>query len=219
MRTVSFSSAPVRNILDKNFVCQLINTNGDPSAGGSIGHAPGDAAGFCTRGIGKQNVQCLFLKPQGEIFHTASGYRGPEDLLDELDFAQATYRAICRQPSQAKQLVRDAHINRLKKNGFSEAVISRPASSSFIDVMQAMRNTTPQNANVRNNSRNPFDAVNRAFEIKGRGSELADGRFAIQYPMLSIEKFLQDPRLLVGHEASAFQSVGNGGASGGPIGQ
>ena len=52
-----------------------------------------------------------------------------------------------------------------------------------------------------------------------RNSELSDGRFSVHYPMIPMREFLEDPRILVGHESSAFQSVGNGGASGGPIGR
>ena len=218
MRTVSFSPAPVRKMLQDEFICQLINTTGDPSAGASIGHAPHDSAGFCTRGIGKQNVQCLFLTPQGEIFHTASGFRGPEDMQTELEFALATFEKIRRQPSKAKQLVRDVHIQRLRQVGFSDDVILNSGSPFSTAMFDSIR-LAQQFSNGFGKSQNPMGAVNEVFAIKGRESELSDGRFAIQYPLLPMQQFMRDPRLLVGHETSAFQSVGNGGASGGLLGR
>ena len=67
-------------MLNEDFVCATINTEGDPTAGASVGHAPTDSCGSSFRGIGRQNVQCLFLTPKGEIFHVASGFRGADDL-------------------------------------------------------------------------------------------------------------------------------------------
>ena len=199
-------------MLQNDFVCQLINTKGDPTSGASVGHAPSDAAGLCTRGIGKQNVQCLFLTPSGEIFHAASGYRGPEDLRSELEFALTLYRGVRKQPANANQLVRDVHIQRLRNQGFSDDVITRSDSSGMLMAMRTARDFAELN-------RSKGNPVNQAFAIKGRNSELSDGRFSVHYPMIPMEKFLEDPRILVGHESSAFQSVGNGGASGGPIGR
>ena len=202
-------------MLQNDFVCQLINTLGDPTSGASVGHAPGDAAGLCTRGIGKQNVQCLFLTPSGEIFHAASGYRGPEDLRSELEFALALYRGVRKQPANASQLVRDVHIERLRNQGFSDDLITGSDSSGMLLAMRTARDF----AELNRSTGNPLDAVKQAFAIKGRNSELSDGRFSVHYPMIPMQKFLEDPRILVGHESSAFQSVGNGGASGGPIGR
>ena len=215
MRTVSFSSPAVRTRLQNDFVCQLINTTGDPTSGASVGHAPSDAAGQCTRGIGKQNVQCLFLTPSGEIFHAASGYRGPEDLRSELDFALALYRGVRKQPSSAKQLVRDVHTERLRNQGFSDDLITSPDSTGMLLAMRMGQDF----AGLNRSTGNPLDAVNQVFAIKGRNSELSDGRFSVHYPMIPMREFLENPRILVGHESSAFQSVGNGGASGGPIGR
>ncbi len=215
MRTVSFSSPAVRTILQDYFVCQLINTTGDPTSGASVGHAPSDAAGLCTRGIGKQNVQCLFLTPSGEIFHAASGYRGPDDLRSELEFALALYRGVRKQPANASQLVRDVHIERLRNQGFSDDLITGSDSSGMLLAMRTARDF----AELNRSPGNPLDAVNQVFAMKGRNSELSDGRFSVHYPMIPMREFLEDPRILVGHESSAFQSVGNGGASGGPIGR
>ncbi|MFN3190036.1 MAG: hypothetical protein ACE361_05885 [Aureliella sp.] len=220
MRTVSFSSPIVRKTLQEKFVCQLMNTTGDPSAGASIGHAPKDTPGYCTRGIGKQNVQCLFLTPRGEIFHAASGYRGPEDLQAELTFALDLYQGMHRHPSSARQLVRDAHIKRLRAQGFSDDLITRSDPGGMLMMMQSARNFADLGfADLGSRSvGNPMEAANRVFAVKTRNSELSDGRFSVHYPLIPMSKFLEDPRILVGRESSAFQSVGNGGASGGSIG-
>jgi hypothetical protein len=202
-------------MLQNDFVCQLINATGDPTAGASVGHAPSDAAGQCTRGIGKQNVQCLFLTPSGEIFHAASGYRGPDDLRSELEFALALYRGIRKQPANASQLVRDVHIQRLRNQGFSDDLITGSDPSGMRLAMRTARDF----AELNRSTGNSLDAMNRVFAIKGRNSELSDGRFSVHYPLIPMPKFLEDPRILVGHESSAFQSVSNGGASGGPIGR
>lgn len=215
MRTVSFSSEPVRETLRQKFICTYINTEGDPSAGSSIGHAPSDSAGQCTRGIGKQNVQCLFLTPQGNIFHAASGFRDSEELHKELDFALNTFKAVQKKPSASPQIVRDLHIERLKQQGFDDNVIN--SKPSPFDTVAALQDTIGRHAFRKQSS--PFDAVNRVFAAKGRNAELADGRFAIQHPMMPIRKLLENPSVLVGNEKTAFSSVGNGGASGGRIGK
>lgn len=215
MRTVSFSSPAVRKMLQNDFVCQLINTTGDPTSGSSVGHAPRDTPGICTRGIGKQNVQCLFMTPGGEIFHAASGFRSPEDLRSELEFSLALYRSIRKKPADSEQLVREAHIQRLRKQGFGDDVITRSDPTGMLTTMHTMRDF----AGLNRSTGNPLNAMQNVFAIKGRGSELSDGRFSVHYPMMPMEEFLENPRVLVGHEASAFQSVGNGGASGGRIGR
>lgn len=213
MRTVSFSSAPVRRMLRDNFVSTYMNTEGDPSAGSSFGHAPTDASGQCTRGIGKQNVQMLFLTQRREIFHTASGFRNQEDLLKELQFALDTFQRIQRKPSAAKTIVRDSHIQRLRQQGFDEATIKRKPSP--FDLITSIQERP---GNQTGDPSNPFGAVDRVFAAKTRNSELADGRFAIVHPMIPIERLLENPTILVGNEKTAFSSVGNGGASGGRLG-
>ena len=211
MRTVSFSAEPVRKILNENFVCSVINTTGDPTAGSSMGHAPDDSPGMCTRGIGKQNVQCLFLTSQGQLFHTASGYRSPEDLVEELQFAFETFRLMKRRPSNATAIVRDMHVERLKRQGFHASDISQPPSpfGSMEQLFASMRGGR-QGSGHRGR---PLD-LSSVFAAKTRASDLADGRFAVHHTLMPIGEFLEDPRILVGHESSAFSSAGNGGRLG-----
>src|SRR5262249_52675459 len=45
-------------------------------------------------GNGEHNVQMITISPQGEIFHVLSGYVGPEELLAELEFAEATWQKL-----------------------------------------------------------------------------------------------------------------------------
>ncbi|MFK7822147.1 MAG: hypothetical protein AB8G99_25855 [Planctomycetaceae bacterium] len=112
MRTVSFSPANIRETLKTEFVCHTINTEGDPSAGQSHAHAPNDKAGSVTDGVANQNVQLLFLTPNGEIFHTVSGFRGPDALAEELSFSIGLFNQIQEDPKSAKELVQVVHQTR-----------------------------------------------------------------------------------------------------------
>ena len=112
MRTVSFSQAKVQAELNNHFVCHMINTEGETGSGSSQAHAPTDKAGRCNEGVANQNVQLLFLTPKGEIFHTASGFRGPKTLEDELKFSRTLFTKIQKNPSDASKIVRTAHNER-----------------------------------------------------------------------------------------------------------
>ena len=212
MRTVSFSSAPVRELLHSRFENSFLNTTGDSSAGSSVAHAPSDSAGFCSRGIGKQNVQCLFMTPDGRLFHTASGFRSSEDLLVELQFALKTFEAIRKSPTEASEIVAQVHKQRLIDGGFSEEQIRRPANSPFA-LMSNLRDLSSTSQ-----TESPLSAANGVFAAKTRQAELADGQFMMNRPLLPFSKFLKNPRQLTGNESSAFSSTSNGGASGGKIG-
>ena len=202
MRTVSFSSEPVRQILNQNFICTLINTTGDPSAGNSMGHAPSDSPGMCTRGVGKQNVQCLFMTPHGNLFHTASGYRSATDLLEEIKFALNTFQSMKKRPAFAAKIVRDTHMDRMRQQGFGDSEIAQP-SSPFASISNMLISMQRHHGNSQSQ---PFNV----FAAKTRDSDLADGRFSVHHPLMPIHEFLANPRILVGHERSAFSSVGNG---------
>lgn len=185
MRTVSFSPAPIRDELKHHFVCHRINTEGDPSAGRSHAHAPNDPAGRCSDGVANQNVQLLFLTPKGEIFHTVSGFRGPESLQQELVFAKTLFQKIRNQPEDARSIVQVAHRQR------------RP-----------------------NRSVSPASRSGRSRSGGGGGGQLSrslqyDAMFAQKYPLLPMEEFQRNPRLLVGNGSSMFVS---GSATGGNIG-
>ena len=100
--------------LKKRFVCARTDTTGDASAGGSFAHAPGDAEPTCIRGNGKQNVQMLFLTPQGEIFHVITGYIGAAELAADLVRVRALFAKIVAETDLARRekIVADAHRTR-----------------------------------------------------------------------------------------------------------
>lgn len=212
MRTVSFSSAPVRQTLKKHFVASYINTEGDASAGNSQAHGPTDSPGRCARGVGRQNVQCLFMTPGGRIFHTASGFRSAPDLLKELQFASGLFDAIRKSPKTASNVVAHEHKQRLLKQGFTEEEIRTPANSPF-----ALMNSIRKINTGRKGQAMPT-SVDEFFAGKTRQAELADGQFMMKSPLTSMTSFLKNPRQLTGNESSSFSSSGNGGASGGRIG-
>jgi hypothetical protein len=227
MRTVTFSSEAVKKSLNEDFVCTLVNTEGDPSAGASMAHAPSDQPGPCSRGVGKQNVQCLFLTPRGEIFHAISGFVGPNDMQDELAFVLETFKAVQRSPSAAKQIVADAHAKRLKKLGFSDQEIKGQFASgpqeffSGLPGIGAAGESPAGLANLGqvNLSGDDFDArKSDMFGFLTRGTVLHDYKFVMKYPLLPWKDFKRQPHLLVGSGKSAFVSSGSGGPSGGKIG-
>jgi hypothetical protein len=210
MRTVSFSSAPVHDSLTEDFVCYSLNTEGDPSAGASVGHAPTDSAGHCSQGIGKQNVQCLFLTPEGEILHTASGFQGPEDLKGHLETAAMLFGAIQDDPDRSEWLVRDLHQKRLAAFEANDSA-RRPDS-----VAQFMTQFTRTAARGRRPGRTSVDNI---FDFKTQDAAYNDNRYMVEHPLIPLEQLQRNPRELVGHGHTAFVSVGNGGASGGQIGR
>lgn len=216
MRAVSLSSAPVRKKLSEDFVCYVINTEGDPSAGSSQGHAPRDAPGLCAEGIGNQNVQTIFLTPAGEIFHTASGYRKPEEFLAELNFAKKLFDLIREKPEQAQQSIKTSHRNRMKLAGYTDEVLDRRPSrmNPFADMMESMPRLT-QSSSQRNMPFDPQGMNDKFFAGKTRMAQLLDYRFIHDHPLMPFEEFEQNPRLLVGNATTAFAS---GPASGGQIG-
>jgi len=212
MRTVSFSSAPVHDRLSDGFVCCSINTDGDPSAGASVGHAPADTPGQCTQGVGKQNVQCLFLTQDGEIFHTASGFQGPEDLQRHLEAASTLFAAIRNAPDHARRIVREFHEERLTElDRDNSSRRTAPAA-----IAQFMTQFTHMATRGRRRNRTSVDDM---FEFKTQNAEYSDNRYMVEHPLITLEEFQRNPRELVGREHTAFISVGNGGASGGQIGR
>ena len=106
--------------LNNAFVPAVINTTGKPATGASFKHAPSDQAGLCTTGIGHQNVQCLFLTPEGEIFHAITGHQGPQALADEMDYAAKLFTRMKVQPEETRELVVQRHRARLTAMGVPE---------------------------------------------------------------------------------------------------
>jgi hypothetical protein len=120
MRTVSFSSDPVQQALKTKFVPAVINTTGTPATGASCKHSPREQAGMCTPGIGHQNVQVLFLTPEGEIFHVATGHQSPRALAAEFTTAERLFTEMKENPDQARELVVERHLPMLEALGGPE---------------------------------------------------------------------------------------------------
>ncbi len=208
MRTVTFSNDDVQKMLNNDFVCCYTNTEGDPTAGASFSHAPDSEPGPCGRGAGRQNVQTIFLTPDAEIFHVASGYLAPEDLLDELQFAKDLFAELKRRPQRGKETVVAAHKSRLTKLGFtpqqiaaqdnplSEMMLSGPNPQDF-----GFNVPKPQDfgVNVPDNGFNFFQDVSQQRILK-------DNKFVMQYPLLAKQDFEENPQPLVGRHKSFFGS-------------
>jgi hypothetical protein len=200
MRTVSFSDSGVQKLLSDQFICLRLNTRGDPTAGESFSHAPQDPAGPCVRGNGQQNVQVLILTADGEIFHVTTGFVGPEDLQTELKFALATYGKLTHRQADRPGLVRDAHFEFLRQNGYSKAEIERPA-----DDFRAMFDRVAPKLPVDGDGRLAFDGV---LQGAVKSHVLADHRFVIEHPLLPMASF--KPETLVGSGKSFFGSTSFG---------
>jgi hypothetical protein len=127
MRTVSFSSDAVQKSLKTEFVPVVVNITGMPATGASCKHSPREQAGFCPPGVGHQNVQCLFLTPDGEIFHAVTGHQSPQALADELDNAARLFAKMKENPDQARETVAESHRDALAAAG--------PAKAPGVDVM------------------------------------------------------------------------------------
>jgi hypothetical protein len=215
MRTVSFSSKPVRDALAKDFVCAVINTEGDPTAGSSCSHAPTDNPGPCARGLGHQNVQCLFLTPNGEILHAACGHLDAEDLEKEIAFARKLFTDIrSLTPAKARAKVADAHAKRLRDLGYDETDLRSPRSQFGFDFS---RKELPKGLRKPKSDQRK-DMMMDFFAMKTRRQVLNDHQFSMEQPLMPFSQFLRQPQQLVGYEKSSFGSTSNGNASGGRIG-
>jgi hypothetical protein len=213
LRTVSFSSAKVRRLLNDRFVSCRLNTEGEPSAGESFAHAPKDPPGPCLRGNGEHNIQILTLTPDGELLHVLAGFVGPDELAAELEFALATYKAQSEASTDPKQTVADRHTERLKDLGFTEAQITGPNDPllQFVGSLPGFSQSGPIAGGLK-----PGAGPEAIFDGLIKARILTDYRFVIDHPLLPIDDFR--PEMLVGEGKSFFGSTSNGGPSGGRIG-
>ena len=216
MRTVSFSQPQVQQTLSRDFVCFTTSTEGDPSAGASIRHRPQDPAGYCLRGNGQQNVQTLFLTPEGEIYHAVSGYLAPEDLLEELEYARDLFAQLRQAPpDQRARLVKTSHRQRLEQLKFSAEEID--ARSQDVGMGMNFQLTLPSGGNfgafLPGAAGEGTGATNPTFdpmESFARGQILSDHQFCIDHPLVTATAFERDPTPLVGTGKSFFMSNSSG---------
>ncbi len=213
MRTVSFSQPNVCKLLDQNFVCFHTSTEGDPTAGQSIRHRPGDPAGMCIRGNGQQNVQTIFLTPAGEIFHVVTGFASGDDLAQELLYAHELFGELqqaSRKPERAPaSIVADSHRKRLANYGFSDQQIESQGmllGGMAMPDLNAMMNPTGS-MNRGGNQTTPAAGV---FDAMIRGQVLADHQFCIRNPLMTSRQLERDPAVLVGSGQSFFMSNSSG---------
>lgn len=220
MRTVSFSQPQVQSILSRDFVCFTTSTEGDPTAGESIRHRPSESPGTCLRGNGQQNVQTLFLTPDGRIFHAVSGYIAPDDLLGELKFAQDLFAVLKVMPAEEQaEAVKLAHRERLEQLQFTpEQIDSVGPNIGFgmdLSVMLPNMNLgnlpSPQKERPRDNRRLP--SATDPMSAFARGQILNDHKYCLNHPLTPAPKFDRDPTPLIGSGKSFFMSS-SGGNSG-----
>lgn len=197
MRTVSFSGKNVRSSLNNEFVNTFTNTTGDPTAGQSIWHSPDDLPGQCARGVGGQNVQTIFMTPEGRIFHAATGYLSPDDLLGEIKFAKELFGRIESSPGDARSIVSKAHRERLESLGFSKKEIESAHSGNPFAATLITQKVEPGNI----------------FAGKTRKEILMGNAFSVKHPMMDHREFEKDPTVLVGKGKSAFVSTRSDGVT------
>ena len=193
MRTVSFSQPKASDTLNNHFVNTFSNTYGDPTAGMSIRHQPDEPAGNCIRGNGKQNVQTIFMTPQGEIFHVATGFLSGEDLSDEAQFALEVFDEIKNMDtSDAKMRVADIHHSRKQNSS---------APSNNFGISGGIQGFPKQGSGNRNMP--DFSNMMAQFQL---GQMNSDNDFSVRYPMMNYKDLEDDPAKLVGNGKSFFSS-------------
>ena len=204
MRTVSFSNDQVQQQLQNRFVSTFSNTDGDPTAGKSIWHSPQDSPGHCIQGNGKQNVQTIFMTPNQEIFHVATGFLPPSVLAQEIDFASELFETLKSRDVDPQEIVRVTHQDRLRDLGFDEQRIN--SNGSPLEMMGGM-GTFPEMVGS-NQRRQPFtgQAGFDPFAPFVRQQVLDDNRFSVRYPMMKWQTLQNDPTNLVGNGTSFFAS-------------
>lgn len=214
MRTVSFSQPRICQILQHDFVCFHTSTEGDPSAGQSIRHRPNDPAGTCIRGNGPQNVQTLFLTPEGQIFHAVSGYVPPDELEQELKFARDLFDALKLTgpdaPEKRQTTVVDRHRQRLIELGFSAEEAQPPAGRNDATTGSAMESVLQQAARVSGGVLPDMNPAGNPFDFMIRSQVLTDHRFCMRHPLMESREFERDPTPLVGSGKSFFMSSSGG---------
>ena len=204
MRTVSFSDPEVQDALNNDFISTYTNTTGDPSAGHSFSHPPEDSPGTCGFGAGKQNVQAIFMTPDGEIFHVASGFRDSSSLLDEINFAKSVFAEL-EDSSTPESTVSAMQSDRLADLGFDRDTIDR-GRVGFMSMMPSGMGPdfAPQDLGIEMPSTGMSGTD--VFQDMIRQRVLTDGTFVARNPLMSKEEFDANPERLVGNGTSFFGS-------------
>jgi hypothetical protein len=213
MRTVTFSTPEIQNAIARHFIALNSNISGDPTAGASINHAPGDAPGSCIRGNGQQNVQVIFLTPDLKILHAATGYLDPNDLYEEMQFAAQLFEKLKSSPQSAEELVREAHRERLKNAGFSAEEIDARTEMDLIRAQMAAGNSRATGIPAKAPAQPVPPRADELFAFMIRGNVLRDHRYSLMHPLMPVETFETDPGELVGRGQTFFSSSSSSGNS------
>ena len=206
MRTVSFSDNNVRTTIANRFVATHTNIRGDHTAGQSFSHSPNDAPGPCGRGAGRQNVQLLFMTPNSEIFHVATGFMSAEDLREEMSFALDVFDSLDGGSDRQRSKIASANAmpkqqlvalqnNRLRGLGFSSREIQ------YDNPMQSIATGfSPSDLGIK------MPIQSAMFGDVARQRTLRDTKFVLRNPLIFRASFESDPAMLVGRGGSFFGS-------------
>jgi len=200
---VTFSTPEIQNAIANNFVALNSNIEGDPLAGESIGHAPNETPGDCIRGNGRQNVQTIFLTPDLELFHVATGFVSPEEMYEELAFAAKLFEELQQEDENRFDLVRLAHqtkLNKLPASSRSAVESGLGAARDFVNSMDG------RDSGLGSMARNPMQAFSNRFMSD-------DHRYMVKHPLISKSDFEKDPGALVGRGKTFFSSSKNSSSS------
>lgn len=208
MRSVSYADDQVQKLIRNEFVALSTNMEGLRGAGVSVGHMPGEEPGPCPTRFAEQNCQTLFLTPQLEIFHAATGFLPPEDLVKELEFAAKVFASI-QDAKNPQEVVAKAQRERLLAGGYTKAEITPPDQSPVAKVKGFMPNLEKMD----------FTNMQGMFPNIARNRLLDDARYVIAHPLTSLKDFERDPSALIGDSKFAFVSVGKDAPSGRPTGR
>jgi hypothetical protein len=196
MRTVTFSTPEIQDTIARQFVALNTNIQGDPLAGESIAHAPREQPGFCIRGNGRQNVQTIFMTPDLEIFHVATGYMPPQDMLQEMQFASELFASLQTNPDDRFQLVRTAHQQRLDQPTAGGS--SGQPGGSFEEMINSL-----------SRGQAPTNGMADPMQMFVDRSIADDQRYMVQQPLIRLASFESDPGALVGRGKTFFSSSSN----------
>lgn len=204
MRTVTFSDPRIQQLFNQQFVNTHTNTEGDPTAGQSIRHRPGEPAGTCIRGNGKQNIQTIFMTPAGEIFHAATGFLSADDLLAEAGYAVQLFGELKQaETNERAERVVDSHRERLKALG---------GSSAFDDMAKRFSSLNPSTARQAINGTMSGGSIDpsRMFQEFAHQQIRQDQQFSINHPLITCQQLERNPEMLVGNGKSFFASSSSG---------
>jgi len=199
MRTVSFSSPAVQEQLNRDFVCVTSDITGRRLTGQSLKHRPSDPPGPCLRGNGAQNVQVLFLTPEGQVFHAIVGYIDGSDLLRELEFAKEIDAGFRQTRDDPREYLRSVHRQRLESEGRG-----RGAADPATEGLAAIGSFLPPFGG-RGSDAAAF--ANPMLDLMTQGARFQGHQYCLRHPLQDWQQLDRDPAPLVGSGQTFFASM------------